>query len=193
MTIQWRDNQQRYGVLTVVLHWLVAVLIAVLVGLGLWMTRLGVFDPWYQTVPMLHTSLGALVAVLMLVRLLWRARASTPVAPVARSAKEALLGKLVHGVLYGNVLVVIASGYLAATGAGRAIEWFNLVSVPVLIDVSAAQVEWLKTVHAWSVWFLVGLIALHVAAVLKHQLIDKDPMLQRMQPSMRWLARKPKP
>lgn len=182
MSIQLRDTQQRYGLLSVVLHWLIAVLIAVLVGLGLWMTSLGVFDSWYRTAPMLHTSLGAVVAVLMLIRVLWRVPAKTPVPAVPRSRLITMLGKLVHLVLYANVFAVLVSGYLAATGSGRALEFFNLFAVPSVLSFTSSQVDLIKTVHELSVWVLVGFIALHFAAVLKHQLIDKDPMLQRMKP-----------
>jgi len=182
MSIQLRDDQTRYGLVSVLLHWSVTLLIAVLIGLGLWMTSLSVFDSWYRTAPMLHTSLGAVVALLMLIRLLWRVPAKTPAPAVARSPVMILLGKLVHRIMYANVFVVVVSGYLVATGSGRALEFFNLFSVPAMLSVSASQVELFKTVHELSVWFLVGLIALHVAAVLKHQLIDKEPILQRMKP-----------
>lgn len=182
MSIQLRDDQTRYGLISVLLHWTIAVLIAVLIGLGLWMVSLSVFDSWYRTAPMLHTSLGVVVALLMLIRLLWRMLTATPAPAVARSPVMMLLGKLVHRVMYANVFVVVVSGYLVATGSGRALEFFNLFSVPAMLHVSTRQVELFKTLHELSVWFLVGLIALHVAAVLKHQLIDKEPILQRMKP-----------
>lgn len=115
MSIQLRDDQTRYGLISVLLHWTIAVLIAVLIGLGLWMVSLSVFDSWYRTAPMLHTSLGVVVALLMLIRLLWRMLTATPAPAVARSPVMMLLGKLVHRVMYANVFVRWSA---AACGAG---------------------------------------------------------------------------
>jgi len=38
------------------------------------------------------------------------------------------------------------------------------------------------TVHTVSAWVLIGLILLHVAGALKHQLIDRDRLMERMLP-----------
>jgi cytochrome b561 len=41
------------------------------------------------------------------------------------------------------------------------------------------------TVHQFAVFALVGLAAVHVSAVLRHQLIERNPVLARMWPPVR--------
>ena len=43
----------------------------------------------------------------------------------------------------------------------------------------------LKNVHIWLNYTLLALVALHVLAALKHQLIDRDGLLARMIPFLK--------
>ncbi len=52
--MQILDNDDRYGLISTLLHWLTAALVVGLFGFGLWMTSLSYYDPWYRTGPWLH-------------------------------------------------------------------------------------------------------------------------------------------
>ncbi|MEG2630708.1 MAG: cytochrome b/b6 domain-containing protein, partial [Comamonas sp.] len=60
--------------------------------------------------------------------------------------------------------------------------FLGLVPLPDWVPVSASLAEAIKPLHQWSAYALAGLIVLHVAAALKHQLIDRDGLLLRMLP-----------
>ena len=170
--------QPRHDFLTRLLHWLIALLLGVTFGLGLWLASLGLFDSRQAGVGLWHKSLGALVAVLMLLRLLWRWRLSA--LPAIGSRLEQRLAQLVQGLMYVLVFVAGSSGYLLATGSGRALEWFGLLHVPSLFALGSGMLDQVKQVHEAAAWLLVALTVLHVLAVFKHQLLDGDPVLRRM-------------
>ncbi|RTZ80919.1 MAG: cytochrome b, partial [Gammaproteobacteria bacterium] len=73
--------------MTLILHWLLALGIALMLGLGLWMVRLDYYHPLYQALPALHRDLGLLLAPLLLFRLLWRGFNARPELAGARWEK----------------------------------------------------------------------------------------------------------
>ena len=170
--------QSRHDFLTRLLHWLIAVLLVAVFALGLWLADLGLFDSRQAGVGLWHKSLGALVGVLMLLRLLWRWR--QPALPAIGSRLEQRLARLVQGGLYVLVVLAACSGYLLATGSGRALEWFGVLHVPSLFSLGSGMLDQVKQVHEAAAWLLVALTVLHVLAVCKHQLLDGDPVLRRM-------------
>lgn len=170
--------QSRYDFFTRLLHWLIAVLLAVVFALGLWLAGLGLFDSRLAGVGLWHRSLGTLVGVLMLLRLLWRWRQSA--LPAIGSPLEQRLAQLVQGGLYMLVVLAACSGYLLATGSGRALEWFGVLHVPPLLSLGSGTLDVVRQVHEAAAWLLVALTSLHVLAVFKHQLLDREPVLRRM-------------
>lgn len=170
--------QLRYDLVTRWLHWLVALLLVLVFGLGLWLASLGLFDSRQAGVAMWHKSLGALTGVLMLVRMLWRWR--QPALPGMGNRLEQLLARVVQGVLYVLVLLAVCSGYLLATGSGRPLEWFGWLAIPSLFALGQGALEQVNAVHVTSVWLLAAAVGLHVLAVIKHQFFDRKALLQRM-------------
>ena len=75
-----KDSSAGYGLISIIIHWLSALLILFLFGLGIYMTGLGYYDDWYHKGPALHISLGLIVLLLMLVRVTWRILNPTPTA-----------------------------------------------------------------------------------------------------------------
>ena len=49
--MHWRNSARRYGLLSILLHWGVALTVFGLFGLGLWMAELDLFNPWYRRAP----------------------------------------------------------------------------------------------------------------------------------------------
>lgn len=169
---------RRYGAVFRLLHWLVAGLLLVLLGLGWWQSGMSLFDRRLASVSMWHKSLGVLVFLLTVLRLLWCCRQQT--LPAIGSKLERQLARVVRAGLYGLVLLAAVSGYVLATGSGRTLELFGLVSLPAVWVWDAAMLDQIRTVHMLSVWTLAALIGLHVLAVIKHQFDGGEPVLRRM-------------
>ncbi len=174
----WRNTPDGYGWISILLHWLVAAAAIGLFGLGLWMVELGYYDPWYQRAPAIHKGIGVLLFAVLLLRLGWKYRNSTP-RPLGRPWEQTS-ARLVHPLLYLLLLALIASGYLISTADGRAIDVFGLFSVPATLSGLEHQEDIAGEVHEVLAYALIALTVLHALAALKHHFVDRDATLQRM-------------
>lgn len=171
---------ERYSVVAKVFHWVSALTIFGLFGLGLWMRELDYYDPWYQPAPDLHKSIGMLLVVWILARILWRWKQSTP-APLAHHKPwEVKLAHAVHWLLYLGLFLIFISGYLIATSEGRGVYIFDLFEFPALIPPFDQQEDIAGFIHEWGAYALMAAAALHIAGALKHHFVDKDATLKRM-------------
>lgn len=178
--MQWRNTPARYGMVSVLLHWLVALAVFGLFALGFWMVGLSYYDPWRQSAPDLHKSIGILLFSVMLLRVLWRLFNPAPAALSSHSQLTRLASKLGHGVLYLGLFGVMISGYLISTADGRGIEVFGLFSVPATLTGIPQQEDIAGAIHEYLAWGLVIFAGLHGLAAFKHHFIDRDSTLLRM-------------
>src|SRR5579872_1376627 len=167
----------RYHPALVVLHWALALLIIAALALGaLVMVKIPNTDPHKLEALRSHMSGGMAILVLMLIRLVIRARTAHP-APA--SAGHPLLDRLAwisHRMFYGAVIVMAGSGIIMAlqTGLVEAV-FFGNGTLPV--DFWAFPV---RGVHYIASRILMALIALHVVAAFYHALVLRDGLLRRM-------------
>ncbi len=178
--MQWRNSSNRYGVVSVAIHWLVALAVFSLFGLGLWMTDLTYYSEWYRTAPALHKSIGVTVFVLMLLRVVWRWLTPMPAPISTHSATVRLLSRLGHGLLYFGIFTVMVSGYLISTAEGRGISVFGLFEIPALLSGLPDQADVAGAIHLYVAWGLVVFAVLHGLAALKHHVLERDDTLKRM-------------
>jgi cytochrome b561 len=178
--MQWRNSPSNYGLVSVVMHWSVAVLVFALFGLGVWMVDLGYYNNWRQTAPNLHKSFGLLLFALMLLRVLWRFCSPTPAALSNYSRFTRLAAKLVHNLLLLGLFALMIAGYLISTADGRGISVFGWFEAPALFGAFSDQEDIAGGVHKYLAWGLVICAGLHALAALKHHFIDRDRTLKRM-------------
>ena len=178
MTMQWKNSSTRFGLVAVVLHWLVALTVFGLFGLGLWMTRLDYYDSWYRQAPWLHKSIGILLFLAVIFRLYWRIITPPPVALSSHKPWEISLARMTHRLLYLLLLAIMLSGYLISTADNRSIEVFGWFSIPATITSIPEQEDVAGLVHLILASSLIGLALLHAAAALKHHFIDRDRTLK---------------
>ncbi len=178
--MQLANTQTTYGLVAVVLHWLVAVVVVGLFALGLWMVELTYYDTWYRTAPAIHKAIGVSLFLVVAVRLAWRARGPRPVPLATHTPLERHAAGVAHLLLYALLLTVMLSGYLISTADGRPIDVFGLFQVPALISGLPGQADIAGKVHLALAIALVSLAAIHALAALKHHFIDRDTTLLRM-------------
>jgi cytochrome b561 len=175
----------RYHPVLVTLHWLIAVLIVAALALGaLVMVNIPNSDPMKLEALRSHMIGGVLILLLMLVRLLLRARTTHP---ATASAGNPMLDRLAwasHRLFYVFVLGMAGSGIYMALQTG-------LPGIVFGGDGVLPADFWvfpIRTVHYLFSRLLMALIALHVAGALYHTLILKDGLLKRMLFGRRALA-----
>lgn len=178
--MQWRNSPSTYGLVSMLLHWLVAAAVIVLFASGLWMVGLDYYSSWYRTAPAWHKGLGMLLLLSMVLRLAWRFASPGPAPLATPGAPARRLATLAHGVLYLLLFTVPLSGYFMSTAKGRPIDVFGWFEVPALFSGLPGQADLAGVAHEYLAWALVILAALHALAALKHHFIDRDPTLVRM-------------
>ncbi|RJG12449.1 cytochrome b [Pseudomonas cavernicola] len=178
--MQWRNSSSRYGLVSILLHWGIALAVFGLFGLGLWMVGLDYYSSWNHTAPALHKSLGLTLFAVMLLRALWRLVSPPPPVLGSYGAMTRLGAKVGHSLLYLGLFALMVSGYLISTADGQSIEVFGLFEVPASITSIPDQEDVAGLVHEYLAWGVVIFAGFHALAALKHHFIDRDATLTRM-------------
>jgi len=161
------------------LHWLMALLIAGLVALGLYMHELPL-SPQKLQLYSWHKWAGVTVFVLLLVRLATRIAFPPPLLPAQMSRRLQQAAHAGHLALYLLMLAVPLSGWLMSSAYGFPVVLFGVLPLPDLIAANPELAEQLGEVHELLNQLLLITVILHVLAALKHHFIDRDGLLQRM-------------
>ncbi len=170
--------KQNYNVTARSIHWLSALVVIGMFGVGLWMVDLSYYSQWYQTAPHWHKSVGILLALLTLFRLMWKLFTLSP--GIVGNRLEIVLATLAHWAIYLLLFTLFVSGYLISTSDGRSIDVFNWFSIPGAGLLFDDQSDKAGTLHVYAAWSLIALSGLHVLAAFKHHFINKDDTLRKM-------------
>ena len=163
----------------IVLHWTIALMIAGSFSVGLYMSDLP-FSPWKFKVFAWHKWAGVTIFGLVLLRLLWRLGHPAPALPGTMPAWQRTGAHLSHLLIYVLMVAIPLSGWLYSSATGISVVYFNLIPLPDLLAKDKALASQLKEVHETLNWTLLAIVALHTAAALKHQFVDRDGLLMRM-------------
>lgn len=179
-------KSQRYTMTAILLHWLSALAVLGLLMLGWYMADLPL-SPQRLKLFNWHKWAGVSVLGLTLMRLLWRWTHRPPALPAElvgqTPAWQLRLAGATHMALYGLLLVVPLIGWAYSSAAGFSVVLFGVLPLPDLLPKDKALAELVKPWHAVGAFSLCALIALHLAAALKHQFVDKDGLMRRMWPA----------
>jgi len=170
-----------YGTVARILHWTVALLVLLQIPAGIAMTS----EPlaaWADPLYIFHKGSGSLLLVLVLARAAWRLTHRAPPFPDYMPALEQRIAHATHVTIYVVLVVMVVSGYVRTVGDGFPIELLDALGVPPLIPYMPRLARAMLVVHQFAAVALVGLVAVHVSAVLRHQLIEGNPVLARMWP-----------
>ncbi|WP_397450419.1 cytochrome b [Pseudomonas sp. NA-150] len=178
--MQLRNSSSRYGWVSMVLHWGVAITVFGLFALGLWMVGLGYYDTWRKAGPDLHKSIGLTLFAVMLIRVVWRLVSPPPPALASYGRWTRIGATFGHLFLYLCLFATMFAGYLISTAEGEGISVFGLFDVPALISSIPDQADVAGDIHLYLAWVLVIFAGLHALAALKHHFIDRDTTLVRM-------------
>lgn len=171
---------EKYPAIIRLLHWSIAAAMIGLIALGWYMVDMSYYDRWYQDAILTHKAVGILVLVLAAVMLAWKFLKGSPGFVATIKQWEQHAATVTHSVLYGLMIVLPVTGYLISTSAGDPVRLFSWFDIPVLYKVNEAQREIVIALHYYLAYGGLILIAVHAAAALKHQFIDKDGTLGRM-------------
>jgi len=182
--MQWRNTPQGYGATAKIVHWLSVLLVGVawiLGTIGEDLPRKGARD----LAELVHVSAGELIAVLLIVRLIWRFVDPLPPSeqtPLGRVGDWA--AKTVHVALYALLAAVVALGVTTQFADGDALSLFGIFDIASPWTKNKAFAHDMKEIHETLANGLIVLAAIHAGSALVHHFVFRDSTLLRMLPSL---------
>lgn len=171
----------RYTRTAMLLHWLMALLILGLFGLGIYMADLPL-SPQKLKFYSYHKWAGITVFVLALARVAWRIGHTPPPLPASQAQWLQFAAHAGHGLLYVLIFAAPLSGWMMSSALGFSVVWFGVLPLPDLIDKNKELGELLKLVHRYLNYAFIAVVTGHALAAIKHQWLDRDGTLSRMLP-----------
>ncbi|WP_157014241.1 cytochrome b [Mesorhizobium xinjiangense] len=177
-----RNTKDGYGLVAIVLHWTLAVLVIGQIGLGLAMLRVADKRLSFDLIQW-HKSIGLLILALFVLRLAWRLANPQPAPEASLKRWEKTASAAVHRLLYALLLALPLSGWalVSASVLGIPTLVFGLFLLPHLpVEVSEAGEAFWRSTHHLLAFAAILLIAGHILAALRHRILLRDHVLQRM-------------
>ena len=174
----------RYTTPAIALHWLLAVLIMASFSFGLYMVELP-FSPGRIKQYNWHKWAGITILALSALRLLWRLSHPPPAMNISMPLWQLRASQATHWLMYGLFLVAPLAGWAYSSAAGFPVVYFGLLALPDLVSRDADVATILKLVHRVLTYSLAALVSLHVLAALKHHFLERNQLLDRINPFAR--------
>lgn len=171
----------RYAASSRWLHWLTVLLLLFIIPLGIWIRF---FEPADQGFKLqlynLHESLGVLVFVLVLLRVVNRHLNPPPPLPGDMPELMRCAAHATHIGLYALLILMPLTGFLATNAWGFPLSVFGVLPIPSPLGKDVAIAKILSLLHLCGA-IAIGLLILgHLAGVVHHTFIRRDGLLRRM-------------
>lgn len=170
----------RYTGPAIAAHWVIAALILVAFPLGVYMHELPL-SPTKLKLYSYHKWIGITVLLLFVPRILWRITHRPP-APLPMPAWQHRIAEGTHHLLYLLMFLVPLSGWLMSSAKGFQTVYLGIIPLPDLLTKEKQLGDLLTSVHQILNFTMAALVITHLAAALKHYLVDRDEVLGRMIP-----------
>ena len=181
--MEHQSTGARYGGVAQSLHWLMALMLIGSFSLGLYMADLPV-SPLRLRLFSYHKWIGVLAFLVVVLRLAWRWTHTPPALPPSMPQWEKRAAQISHRLLYVFLFAAPLTGWLMSSAKGFQTVLFGVLPIPDLLHKNPPLGEALTVVHVGLVYMLLGVIAVHVLAALKHHFFDRDDVLARMTPGI---------
>jgi cytochrome b561 len=174
----------RYHSIAITLHWVMAIAFLVMLASGLTMKYLPIEQALKFNLYQWHKSLGVLLLLTFGLRLLVRLTQPIPALPASMKQLEQLAAKFGHAALYVWMLALPLSGWVMVSASVYGLPtivfgWFEWPHIAG-IAMNEAIENMAKNAHMILAFSFIALTVGHIAAVIKHAVIDRKNLLQRM-------------
>jgi cytochrome b561 len=173
-----RNTENHWGWLSKLLHWMTAALILIQIPLGYYAEELKL-SPLKLDLFVWHKSIGMLILLLAIERLLWRITGTIPKMPNTDPIQRRL-AQLAHFLLYGLMFALPLSGWIITSAANIPTKLFWLIELPAITGPDPALKSLAAEVHEICVAMLIIILVVHIGAALRHHFMLRDSTLKRM-------------
>ena len=181
----------RYSTIAIVFHWAIAALIVGQLAGGFYMHELPERSPEFFAMMQFHKSLGITILLLSFLRLGWRLTHRPPPLPATMPGWQRTAAQATHWLFYAAMIGVPVGGWLVVSSSPFAASvptylwgvapWPHLPFFEGVADRRELSHD-LGELHELGAKAIIGLLGLHLAAVVKHTFFDRDGLLWRMVP-----------
>lgn len=175
------DKPDTYSAAGKWLHWLTALAVVVIIPVGIVMHQLkpgALQNQLYD----LHRSLGFVILVLTVLRLIAKIAYKTPAPYVGLTSFERVASSATHHLLYVFLIGMPLVGWAMTSAFGAPINIFGLFTLPDIVAKDMDLFRTLQPVHKWGGIAMAVLVLIHIAGALMHTFIKRDVVLWRMLP-----------
>lgn len=181
--MSWKNSKERFGTLSMALHWLIFALLVAVVAL---MELREIFPKGSiprEAMKSWHYLLGMLVLVLALLRVIARWSGPVPALVSGTPGWQRKLATMVHFGLYAIMLGMPVLGWMLLGASSETLHGFGW-ELPALLAPDEALAEALEEIHEAGAKLAYVLLGLHVCGALYHHFIRHDDTLTRMLPRL---------
>ena len=169
-------QMEKLSMTSILLHWIVAVMMVMLLGSGIYMHEFEARDVYP-----IHKSMGITITLFVVIRILWRIKEGWPQPHENHAPWERILSRISHYVLITGTLLMPISGMIGSVAGGRGLYWFGVELIardPTSKNKMLAEAA--HNAHHTIATIIILFLILHIAGALKHHFIDKDNTLRRI-------------
>jgi len=174
--MHFKNTLAEYGLISKFLHWVSAILLLVQIPLGFYLVDLE-FGPERLDIEDIHVIIGLSIFYLIILRLANKIINPTPKLDPSIFKSQKFLAKLNHILLYVTILSITISGIFKKLFNGETlIIFFKEFKIKDNFELA----ELFYDIHVYSNYFIIGLITLHVMAVVVHKFFFNDNLLKKI-------------
>lgn len=184
-------SSERYTSVAITLHWVIALAIVGMILGGWYMSDLPDGAPGQYFLYQMHKSVGITILLLTVARIIWRVMNPPPPLPEDMNGLEKTASHLVHLGFYGLMIAMPLTGWLYSSVSVKLdvptvlygiVSWPDVPFVEGLKTEAASGV--VNFIHSKLAWVAIGLLVLHVAGAVKHEISAEEGVLKRMIPGL---------
>jgi cytochrome b561 len=168
---------QKFTALSRMFHWLTAILVFAALLIGFTMVN---WLAGYATLRVIHMSIGALILLVVVLRIVNRFRHHPPAWPPTVGRLEGKAVIWLERALYALLLAQPLVGWAMVSATGKPVLVFGVLRLPRIAPFNIDVFSVLREAHSTLAYLLVAVIAAHVSIVLAHSTVLSDGMLRRM-------------
>jgi cytochrome b561 len=173
-----KDTATGYGLISILLHWITAILILYLLYLG---STIGSLEgPARDAAVNRHTSFAIASYVLLLGRVIWRFYYRHPGPTDEQRGWAYTTGKWTHYAITAAIVVMLITGPLLQFSYGRAIRVFDWFVIASPMEANFGLAGFLHSLHTATAVFIFLGVVLHIGGVYKHTAFNQDGTLAKI-------------
>ena len=171
-----KNTLTEYGAISKIFHWISAAVLIIQVPLGVYLVDMD-FSEERLTIENIHVAVGISIFYLTILRLIYKTFNPTPNLNNSVFIGQRIIAKLNHVFLYISILMITISGALKKLYNGEELNMF-FFNLEIQDNFDLAEIFY--EIHIIGNYTLIGLITLHISAVIIHKIIFKENLLRRI-------------